>query len=104
MITSEMKSEIKKLDKKELARMLAELADFKPENGVWLKTKLYGPKLEGSLEFYKKRVKDAFFGKDAPSLKLARNALNDFKKVSGDLENSMDLMVFYVESGTERYS
>ncbi len=101
MIPSEMKSEIKKLDKKELARMLAELADFKPENGVWLKTRLYGPKLESSLEFYKNRVKDAFFGKAAPSLKLARNALNDYKKVSGDQENSIDLMVFYVESGTE---
>lgn len=101
MIPSEMRDEIKKLGRKKLARMLAELADFKPENEVWLGTRLYGQKLESSLEFYKKRVKDAFFRKDAPSLKLARAALNDYKKVSKDRENNIDLMVFYVESGTE---
>ena len=101
MIASGIKSEIKRLDRKELARMLSELADFKPENEVWLKTRLYGPKLESSLEFYKKRIRNAFFGKDAPSLKLARTALNDYKKVSGDLESNIDLMVSYVENGTE---
>lgn len=34
-------------------------------------------------------------------MKLARTALNDYKKVSGDLESNIDLMVSYVENGTE---
>lgn len=34
MIASGIKSEIERLDRKELAHMLSEMADFKPENMV----------------------------------------------------------------------
>ncbi len=101
MDAARIKKALRALDKKRLASLLAELANFKEENEVWLETKLYGPELDTSLRFYRKKIKDAFFGKDAPDLKLARAALNDYKKVSSDTENNADLMMFYIETGTD---
>lgn len=87
------------LEKKKVIGLLTELGAFSKENGVWLRSKVYGDaELEKSLNFYRKKIRGAFG--ERVELRIARGALNDFKRVSNNIESFIDLMLYYVECGT----
>lgn len=60
--------------------------------------------MENLFESTKKKINDEFFpdrGFGKMRLSEARNAIANFKKITGDQLRTLDLMLFYVEVGTE---
>jgi hypothetical protein len=55
------------------------------------------------LEAYKKRIRNAISTNHARPLRLgeARKAVNEFKKASGQLEETLELMLYYVACGND---
>lgn len=100
MKSTELKKTLERFDKKELIRLINELAKLRKDNMVWLETKLQGhEKLLESIEHYKKKISGAFEGRI--KLNVAKKAISDFRKASNDRESLIDLMLLYVEKGTE---
>jgi len=100
MKSSELKKTLELFDKKELIRLVFELAKLRKDNMAWLETKLQGSEhLSESVEYYKKKILGSFEGRI--NLKDAKKAISDFKKASNDRESLIDLMLLYVEKGTE---
>ena len=100
MRSTELKNILERFDKKELIRLIIELAKLRKDNMVWLDTKLQGhEKLSESIEHYKKKISGAFEGRI--QLNVAKKAISDFRKASNDRESLIDLMLLYVEKGTE---
>ncbi|HKK75105.1 MAG TPA: DUF6155 family protein [Saprospiraceae bacterium] len=96
----EVKSELKKLDKEQLIKHIAEL--YKKYQPVKEYFDFYvEPDEEKLLEKYKQKVHEAFFPKRGYRLKLgeARKAINDFKKLGPSAGHLSDLLLCYVENG-----
>lgn len=95
----------KKLDflsRHELTSLISSMASSRKENAQWLEMKLKGSAgSQEALAYYKKRVRDAFRASEKPDLRSARQALTDFSKASRDECAKLELMVFYVETGTK---
>jgi hypothetical protein len=99
MRSIELKKTLTQFDKKELIRLIIELAKLKKDNMEWLEIEFQRPdELPELLEYYKKKISKAF---DLNDLTAAKKAIADFKKASPDRENLIDLMIYYVEQGTE---
>lgn len=101
----ELKKIIKGFEKKELIGLVLELAKLRKDNMTWLETRLTGPEeLSKSVEHYKEKIMSGFYDKAGDleiRLSIARQAISDFRKASKDRESLVDLMIFYVEKGTE---
>ncbi len=99
MKSIELKKTLDWFDKKELIRLITDLAKLRKDNMVWLDARIMGqeelPKL---VEHYKEKILSGFWELD---LKVAKKCISDFKKASRDRESLIDLMIFYVEKGTE---
>lgn len=91
---------LKELEK-ELINLLKELSKFRKENKEFLKQKLNGKEnIKETIKYYKEKINLAFdFNK--LSIKNAKQAINDFKKISKEDEHLIELMVYYVETGTK---
>lgn len=99
MKSTELKKTLKKFDKKELIELIIELAKLKKYNMEWLEIEFQRPdELPELLEYYKKKISRAWNLND---LTAAKKAVKDFKKASPDRESLIDIMIFYVEQGTE---
>ncbi|MCP4425968.1 MAG: hypothetical protein GY803_15860 [Chloroflexi bacterium] len=66
-----------------------------------------GPSFETvglDIETYRQRVKDAFFPErfheGLPALWEGQQAVSDYRKLTGDIAGTLDLMLTYVEAGT----
>ncbi|MBU4223059.1 MAG: hypothetical protein KKA10_15820 [Euryarchaeota archaeon] len=77
MKSTELKKTLEQFDKKDLQ---------KPDELLEL------------LKYYKMKISKAL---DSNDFTAAKKAISDFKKASPDRENLIDLMVYYVEQGTE---
>lgn len=100
MKSTELKKILEGYEKKELIRLVFELAKLQKDNMAWLETKLQGSEhLSESVEYYKKKILSSFEGRI--NLKVAKKAISDFRKASNERESLIDLMLLYVESGTE---
>ena len=96
----ELKKTLEGYEKKELIGLVLKLAKLRKDNMAWLKTKLQGPEhLAESIEYYKKKILSGFEGKI--KLNVAKKAISDFRKASDDRKSLIDLMLLYVEKGTE---
>lgn len=96
---TELKKTLERFDKKELIRLIIELAKLKKYNMEWLEIEFQKPEgLPELLEYYKKKISKAL---DSNDFTAAKKAITDFKKASPDRENLIDLMIYYVEQGTE---
>ena len=99
MKSTELKKTLEKFDKKELIGLIIELAKLKKYNMEWLEIEFQKPEgLPELLEYYKKKISKAL---DSNDFTAAKKAITDFKKASPDRENLIDLMIYYVEQGTE---
>lgn len=102
---SELKKELKQFEQKELIQLIAELYKLNDDVKHYVSNRFIG---EASIlalyEATKKKINNEFFperGFGKMRLKEAKNAISTFKKLTGDYEKTVDLMLFYVEIGTE---
>ncbi len=99
MKSTELKKTLTRFDKKELIHLITELAKLKKYNMEWLEIEFQRPDgLPELLEYYKKKISRAW---DLNDLTAAKKAISDFKKASPSRESLIDIMIYYVEQGTE---
>ena len=99
---SDIKKELKKLGKDDLIDLLADL--YKKNKSVKELLDFYiSPDEEELSAKYHDKVFEAFFPKRGfgYNLKIAKQAINDFKKLGPSSEALADLMLFYVETGVK---
>ncbi len=97
---TDIKKELKKLDKNKLIELFAEL--YKKNNSVKEFLIYYvNPDEKELLERYRNKVFEAFYPKRGNQLKFkeGKQAIGDFKKLGVSPELLADLMLFYVEAG-----
>ncbi len=77
---------------------------FSKENRTFIASRLF-PETDWSalLEKYRKQIKDAVFPSPAHRIRLgdARKAIRAYRKATSDLAGTAELMLVYVESGTD---
>jgi len=102
---NELKRELKEFNQKELIQLISELYKLNKDVQHYLSNKFIGE--DAIIDLYektKKKINDEFFperGFGKMRLGEAKNAISNFKKVSCDESKTLDLMLFYVEIGTE---
>ncbi|SER98579.1 DUF6155 family protein [Salisediminibacterium halotolerans] len=103
--TNELKKALKDLDRKELIGLIEEMHDLNDDTRQFLANKFIGEDaIEAAYLKAKKQINDEFFPEEGITrlrLNVAKKAITDFKKVSGDDCRMVELMLFYVENGTE---
>ncbi|GGB61219.1 hypothetical protein F3157_17005 [Virgibacillus dakarensis] len=101
----ELKKNLKNYDQKELINVIADLYKLNDDVKDFLSVKFMGEeKIRELFERAKKEIEDEFFpekGFGKMRLAKAKRAISDFKKLTGDLFRTIDLMLCYVEVGTE---
>lgn len=102
---SELKKELKPFEQKELIQLIADLYKLNGDVKHYLSNRFIGEEAITSLyEATKKKIENEFFperGFGKMRLKEAKNAIANFKKLAGDHEKTVDLMLYYVEIGTQ---
>ncbi|HTO15951.1 MAG TPA: DUF6155 family protein [Edaphocola sp.] len=99
---TELKKELKKLDKEKLVELIADLYK-KNKSAKELLDFFVNPNEHELFLKYKDKVYEAFFPKrgDRFSLSDGKKAISDFKKLEASKELLAELMLFYVETGVE---
>lgn len=104
MTITELKKELKKLEHSELSELILGIYKTNDKVKEILNVKFIGEKYqEELLESYKEKMFAEFFPKNMrkiPSFKLAKAMITEFKSV-GNFEMVLDLMLYYVECGTD---
>jgi hypothetical protein len=102
---NELKKELKQLDNKELMQLVVELYKLNKDTKQFLSNKYLGEEaVRGQFEQTQKIIEDQFFPERGhPKMKLqeAKSAISSYKKMTGDETGWLDLMLYYVELGTE---
>jgi hypothetical protein len=99
---TDLKKELKKLEKEKLIDLIADL--YKKNKSVKEFLDFYVSPDENELfKKYRDKVFEAFFPKRGYSYKLkdGKQAISDFKKLEPATELLVNLMLFYVESGVK---
>ena len=99
---SELKKELKKLDKDGLISLIGDL--YKKNKSVKEFLDFYvNPNEKELFEKYRDKVFEAFYPKRGYNLKLkdGKQAISDFKKLEPSSDLLADLMLFYVETGVK---
>lgn len=99
---TDIKKELKKLDKDKLIDLVAEL--YKKNKSVKEFFDFYvNPNERELFEKYRDKVFEAFYPKRGFNYKLkdGKQAISDFKKLGTSTELLADLMLFYVETGVK---
>jgi hypothetical protein len=95
------KTELKKLEKSELVSLLCDMADLRKENLEWLNLKLEANEgMENAVAYFKGKIKACIINGPMSDLRGARKLISNFKKLSKDKKEVIELMLFYVETGT----
>jgi hypothetical protein len=88
-----------------LIALVKDLYAASPDNRDFLHARFQAEENVGAvLEKYRRKIMDQFFpARGDGKLKLgeARKAIRDYRKATGNLEGTIDLMLTYVENGTE---
>lgn len=102
---TDLNKKLKEFNQKELIQLVTELYNLNKDVQDFLSSKFMGEEaVEELFEKAKKAINDEFFpdrGFGKMRLSEARNAITKFKKTTGDQLGTLDLMLFYVEVGTE---
>lgn len=101
----EVKRELNALSQPELIELVKNLFDQSHENKLFLASRFSSQPLgEDAIAPYRKRIVDQFFptrGFGKLGLAEARKAIREYKKATSDLLGTAELMMVYVEQGTE---
>lgn len=88
-----------------LIALIKDLYEASPDNRDFLQARFQAEENAGAaLEKYRRKIVEQFFpARGFGKLKLAeaRKAIRDYRKATGNLTGTIDLMLAYVESGTE---
>lgn len=88
----------------DLIGLIKELYEASPENQLFLQSKLLGfADIESVLKPYRERIVRQFNmrrGDPRLDLKEARAAIREFKKATGSVAGTIELMLTYIEYGT----
>ncbi|MGH7988797.1 MAG: hypothetical protein ACREDS_01190 [Limisphaerales bacterium] len=88
-----------------LIALVKDLYEASPDNRDFLQARFQAEENAGAaLEKYRRKIVEQFFpARGDGKLKLgeARKAIRDYRKATGNLEGTIDLMLAYVENGTE---
>jgi len=100
-----VKQHVKGWDTAQFMRLLKDLDDSSTENRAFLDARVQGESGGGAaLETYRRRVIEPFFPRRGfGKLKLgdARKAIRDYRKATGDVAGTAELLMTYVESGAQ---
>ncbi len=97
-----LRKELKRLEKNALISLVVEVAALRKENLEWLSLKLQGTNGdEAAIAYFKGKIRTCIFNNSTPNLREARKFISNFKKISKDDKLIIDLMLFYVETGTK---
>lgn len=101
----ELKKLLKQLDQKELISLVSDLYKVNKDVQSYLSVKFIGEEtIIDLLENAEKEIWNEFFpekGFGKMRLAKAKKTITNFKKLTNDHERTVDLMLFYVEAGTE---
>ena len=101
----QIKSALAALDKPELIALLKDLFDRSIESRAFLSARFLAEGVpDAILEKYRMRIVEQFLpkrGHGKLDLRPARRVIRDYRKATSDLAGTVDLMLTYVESGTE---
>jgi hypothetical protein len=96
------------LDHRELIAQMKDLYTLSDENRRFLESRFAQgqDQVQAVLADYKLEIFDCFFGErrisgDLPRLMDARRLIRDYRKATKDIIGTLDLMLHYVETGTE---
>lgn len=102
---TQVQKHLENLDKPELIEALKDLFDHSADNRTFLAYRFLDQGDGGeALEKCRKRIVDQFFPKRGfgkLNLKDARSAIREYRKATSDLAGTLELMMTYVEQGTE---
>ena len=88
-----------------LIALVKDLYDASPDNRDFLRARFQAEENDGAaLEKYRRKIVEQFFparGDGKLKLAEARKAIRDYRKATGNLTGTIDLMLTYVENGTE---
>ncbi|MBI4362775.1 MAG: hypothetical protein HY558_06330 [Euryarchaeota archaeon] len=103
---SRLRSRAAAMDSGELADLLGDLYRLSPENRALVEARLAAGRGGGAaLEGFRRAVGEEFYpreGDGEPRLRLnvARKAIRDYERATGDARGALELMVYFVETGT----
>jgi len=100
---SDVKRELQSLDEKAMVDLVRDLFKLSAGNREFLVARLLSVRTDEMLETYRKRIVHEFFpprGFGDPKLQVARRAVSDYRKATGNMIGTLDLMLTYVETGT----
>ena len=93
------------LEKPALLALLKDLYDASAPNRDFIRARCRAEDAGGEvLEKYRKRIVDQFFplrGYGNPKLSEARKAIRDYRKATGNIPGTAELLMTYVENATE---
>ena len=105
---SNIRKQLLLLDLNELIAQIKDLYSLSVENRRFLESRFAVEKeqVEAILAEYKQEIEYCFFGKrdipdESPRLRDARSLIREYRKATKDTLGTLDLMLHYVETGTE---
>ena len=105
VLWSELKRELTQYNQAQLLEMVSALYSLSTENKRFIEAKVVND--DNVIEKYREIISRSI-STEAPwlkshqlSLKTAKKAISDYKKATGNIEDTMDLMIYYVERGTK---
>jgi len=100
-----IRQQLNEWTKSALIALVKDLYDASPDNRDFLQARFQAEANVGTaLEKYRHKIVEQFFpARGFGKLKLgeARKAIRDYRKATGNLAGTIDLMLTYVENGTE---
>ena len=100
-----MRRQLDDWSKPALIALVKDLHDASPDNRDFLLARFQAEENAGAaLEKYRHKIVEQFFpvrGDGKLKLAEARKAIRDYRKATGNLTGTIDLMLTYVENGTE---
>jgi hypothetical protein len=103
---AQIRTQLLGLDTKELVAVIKALHQLSSENRDFLEARFsQGIERQAALQSYKQRIHIIFFPRrglpEKLDLRAGRKAINQYQKATEDHQGTLDLMLFYVENGTE---
>ena len=101
---SQLSKVLNRCESQVLVELIRDIYDASPENRLFLQTKVLGSAdIDSVLPPYRERIIRQFFpsrGYGKLDLMAARAAIREFKKATGSVAGTIELMLTYVENGT----
>lgn len=98
-----LRSSLQEQSKPDLLSLVKDLYELRRENRTFLEVRFLSD--QDSMEALRRRIAEALspdpFSSRDLSLRAGREAIRDYRRAVGDPQGMVDLMLLYVESGTE---